>query len=468
MHEDEPYRIAIVGMGFAGTATAVALLRGWGGAPLALHLIERRGRPGPGVAYSTPCGEHLLNVRAGAMSLLEDDPGDFARWLAARDPGAAANGFAPRRSYGAYLAESLDAAERGARAQGLTVRRHADEAVDVLPGGAWRCPRVLLRTGRELDADTVVLAPGPGRPAPPAGLREHAGLVADACDWPSLAHLGRARRVLVVGTGLTMVDAALSLVPEGCRGPEILAVSRHGLLPRAHRAAAEPGSFRPVWPRRPLTADGLARGVERAVRDACAAGEDWRPVVDGLRPETQRLWRALGLEERRRFLERHARRWDVLRHRMAPEVHARVRELRAHGRLRILPAGVLGLDPLPGGRVAARLRLADGSARVEADAVLGATGFGLGSDEPLIAALVAGGAAAPDPLGLGLRTAPDGALLDARGEASDAIYTLGAQRRGDLWESTAVPEIRAQAAAIAAAVTTRHRHCQLSRSSLIS
>jgi uncharacterized NAD(P)/FAD-binding protein YdhS len=67
------------------------------------------------------------------------------------------------------------------------------------------------------------------------------------------------------------------------------------------------------------------------------------------------------------------------------------------------------------------------------------------SANPLLQALLADGGACPDPLALGLRSTDDGTLLDSEGHADGRIFTLGALRRGELWETTAVQEIRAQA-----------------------
>jgi uncharacterized NAD(P)/FAD-binding protein YdhS len=51
---------------------------------------------------------------------------------------------------------------------------------------------------------------------------------------PSEAGLDPDGTVLILGTGLTMVDYALSLIDGGHRG-RIAAMSRRGLLPRVHR-----------------------------------------------------------------------------------------------------------------------------------------------------------------------------------------------------------------------------------------
>ena len=65
-------------------------------------------------------------------------------------------------------------------------------------------------------------------------------------------------------------------------------------------------------------------------------GGDWRSAIDALRPHTQRLWQAMSHAQRRRFLRHGRAYWDILRHRMAPEVEVRINALREEGRLEIL------------------------------------------------------------------------------------------------------------------------------------
>jgi uncharacterized NAD(P)/FAD-binding protein YdhS len=417
-----PLRVVVVGGGFCGTATTVALLRAR--RPLAITLVERSGEPGRGVAYSTPDARHLLNVCAGNMSAIADRPRDFVHWA-----GAEASAFLPRRVYGDYLRDVLARHDRG------RVRHIRDEAVRI-EGTA-----VVTARGARLGADVVVLATGISPPSAVPG-PDHPAYVADPWDHDAIAALADREHVVVVGTGLTMVDVALTLSSGTTR---ITAVSRHGELPRCHRTGL-PGPGEPAAePGRHATADALAAHVEARARTG-----EWRTTVDSLRPVTQALWRALPLAEKQRFVERHARRWEVHRSRMAPEVAARVRELRATGRLRILAAPVDGLDP-DGDRIAVRA----GERRLLAGGVVNATGPAWDcrrGSNALVRSLLASGAASPGPVGLGLRTDPGGALLDRAGHASRSVFTLGALRRGELWETVAVPELREQAAALATRV----------------
>lgn len=440
MRSSAAFRVVIAGGGAAGSLVAIQLARAWPAArPLQVTLLDRGGAFGRGVAYATDDPAHLLNVTADAMSAFADRPADFALWADAR--GLAERGgrsFVPRAAYGAYLSERLAAAER---AHPGAIHRRVGAAVAIAT--AARDMRVHLADGGVLAADAVVLATGLSRPSALPGVAIELGgdprLVEDPWDTRRLRGLA-ARHVVIAGTGLTMVDAALTLARRpDCR---VTAVSRSGLLPRAHRdqvRAVPPPVVRPE--EGPWRADELAARVAAAAR----AARDWRSAVDSLRPVSVALWRSLGVEEQRRFLAVHARCWDVHRHRMAPAVAARVRELRAQGRLQVRAATIGAVR----GAADGSLRVALDGTAVHCHALIIATGPDLAlarGGDPLVRQLVADGLAVADPLGIGLRAGPDGELA---GAGDGRLFALGALLRGERWETTAIPEIRAQATAIA-------------------
>jgi uncharacterized NAD(P)/FAD-binding protein YdhS len=87
--------------------------------------------------------------------------------------------------------------------------------------------------------------------------------------------------ILIVGSGLTMVDMTLSLNRRGYRGP-IAVVSRRGLLSAAHRPVRESYlSERDV----PFGAElsALLAWMRGLATKAGAEGADWRSAVDALR-----------------------------------------------------------------------------------------------------------------------------------------------------------------------------------------
>ena len=463
--------VAIVGGGASGVLTAVHLLRRR--SPVRIVLVEEGPRLGRGVAYGTACAAHLLNVPASGMSAFPGEPDHFLQWARSRRPEAHGGSFLPRRLYGEYLewclAEEIAAARRRTP---FTAMQGRVTGLVSGPGGA----ALRLAGGETLWASQVVLAMG-NSPAPADAEAASAprGPIRDAWQPDAIADRPPGRPVVLIGTGLTAVDVMLSLEEAGFDG-RIHAVSRRGLFPQPHLPAASPaaaplpvpplpGSSRPGVPgagATPERARELVAALRAEVRLAVALGGDWRSVVDGLRPRTQALWAALPEAERAR-LHRHALRyWEVHRHRMAPEVAERIGRLRRSGRLQVTAGHVLSVTATSGGAaVTVRPRGARAAGTASSDAteltlqggvVIRCTGprEHLGSvADPLLDALFAGGDARPGPLGLGLAVDEHGRLLDRAGDPSDTLWALGPLRRGALLETTAVPEIREQAAALA-------------------
>lgn len=440
------HTLAIVGAGAAGALTAIQVCETAARrrAPLDLVLIDPAPEAGRGTAYATPDPRHRLNVPAGGMSCYPDDPGHLTRWLCRHgEPTVTADDFITRYRFGAYLADTLGQAI--VRAHGVVrvrrVRARAESCADAADGRV----EVRLADGGRLSADSAVLATGPapgsGAWAPPA-LRTSPRFVAapwvpGALDGP----LADTADVLLVGTGLTAVDLALTLDRPG---RVLHAVSRGGLLPQPH--ALHPAGSMP--PPEGLTGASLAelrRAVYRHAGRALRRHGDWRPALDSLRPHTAQLWGSLTPGERAEFLERDGALWNTHRHRMAPATAEALARVRASRRLRVHSGRIAEARTEPDGTVT--VVLADGRT-LRAGWVIDCTGPGRHLDDPLWHALVDAGAAVAGPLGMGVATR-DGRLLDAHGRAARPLFTLGAPRRGELWETTAVPEIRVQAAALA-------------------
>ena len=449
MRIEQRWDVLIVGGGASGALLAAQLLRNAPG-PLQVALLERAGRVGPGLAYSTESPSHLLNVPAGGMSALLDDPEHFLRWIRRVEPATGPGDFVQRRRYGQYLEAVLREAREGA-APGVGLEVLRGEALSVSRVGDTA--RVVLAHGRVLEARTVVLAVGNATPAdlPVAdgGLYASPHYVRSPWAEGALRHVLPHHSVLLVGTGLTMVDTVLSLADRNHEG-RIHALSRHGLLPHVHRPGVVAGP--PVAPAEPHRIRSILSALRREVRHT-REDADWRGVVDALRPLTASLWRGLPEPERRRFL-RHLRSfWDVHRHRMAPAVNDILQQLQRVGVMRIHAARVRGFQLTDEGWVLARVRPRGSAheATFRVQHVINCTGpdASIGRGHPLLRGLLDSRLVRTDALGLGLATDAEGALLDARGRASDMLFTLGPLRRGDLWESTAIPEIREQALALA-------------------
>lgn len=444
--------VAIIGGGFSGVALVAELIRRRKG--LAVTLVESAERLGRGVAYGTAVGSHLLNTRASQMSLYADDPDHFVRWSRRRGHAVHGTEFLPRCEYGEYLEESLRELCAAAAPTGLTVHLQA-QAADVVPNGERFTVRLVDR--RTLIADAVVIATGHPSPADPfrGDLPDHScRYLRDPWRCDAYASIAPSDRVLIVGTGLTAVDTVLALEQGGHRGP-IHALSRHGLLPRAHRAdrpALPPDLRTELFVG--LSHDDLRRAIATVRRVAACADErgvGWQAVIDALRPAVPRLWTALCPSHRRRFVQSLQPYWDVHRHRLPPSQASRVAELQAGGRLKVM-AGRLRSGVDEGKSIVAEytLRASGELVRERYDWVINCTGssFTKGVTRPLERRLLERGLLLADPLGLGYVATDIGAVIGAGGPLA-GLYLLSPACRANFWEHTAVPELRAQAAALA-------------------
>jgi uncharacterized NAD(P)/FAD-binding protein YdhS len=437
----EKATIAILGGGFTGATLAAQLLRHWAN-PLRIVVIERGPARGRGVAYSTMQGWHLLNVPAGDMSAFADDRGHLLRWAQTNfDSRVGPESFLPRRVYGQYIESLL---QKTSDSRPTEFEWKCDQAVSVVRSG--NKAEIGLLSGNTIPADKVILALGnfppsdPPLPGKPPGSPRY---IQFAWSAAALEGVENENDILLIGSGLTSVDLAVALRAREFRGT-IHILSRRGLLPHKHAAAKKWPAF---WSdTSPRTALGLMRLVRKQVEDADQHGYDWRAVIDSLRPFTQQIWRSLPQQERRRFL-RHARPyWEVHRHRIAPEIGGLLgyqllnHHIQAHaGRINSYREGKEGVE------IGYRDRKTGKDRSLRVDRVINCTGPETDCrrlDNPLLTSLQDQELVRPDPLFLGLDVSDDGALIDASGVPSDFLYTVGPPRKGSLWETTAVPEIR--------------------------
>ncbi|AWK87296.1 hypothetical protein DEW08_14675 [Azospirillum thermophilum] len=461
-HRIARQHVAIVGAGFTGSMLAAHLLRR-SDRPTTVTLIERAPTPGTGLAYSTPNSGHVLNVRAYNMSAFPDDPRHFLRWLWAHDSDLpmppSGHAFVSRACYGAYIRDVLAEAQAAAPPQ-VTLKHVQGEVVDTAGTGDGISLR--LSNGLIVTADVAALCVGHFPPSPPAvaptDLVASHRFIGDPWDQQAVAAIGRDDTVLILGTGLTMVDTVLSLEEQGHRG-RIVAVSRRGLLPNRHEEVRPYKSF--VCPEvMPRTVLDVLIALKADVRRAQDQGYDWRSAFDALRPHHHRIWKHLPLEERRRFL-RHARPfWEVHRHRMAPEVADRIAAALASGRLSVRAGRIRSLA-LTGDGVEVAVqprRSGDGRWVMTVGAMINAAGPECDYERvrhPLVRSLLDRGLARPDELRLGLDVTEEGAVIDAAGRASERLFAFGPVAKAPFWEMTAVPELRSQCAAAAERLAAR-------------
>ncbi|MFD1703930.1 FAD/NAD(P)-binding protein [Methylopila henanensis] len=437
----KPRTILVVGGGLSGSLLA---LRAIENPANRVVLIERAGALGRGVAYGACDPEHLLNVPLFRMEVGLSP--SFQDWLGANRPhelnaddGGLKDSFVSRRSFGDYIE---DVTERNVLAGRLTRVRG-----DVVEIGREGEPYALLRDGRVLRGTHVVLATGNLPPKTPRfrdeGVLDSPVFIPDPWDVHKDRLPASGATVLLIGSGLTMVDVALRLARNGHQGP-IIALSRRGLLPNRH---VHGGQWRNAFEDRPLTPLAALRLLKREAREAAAQGVPWQRVIDAARPSLASVWTSWSRDERRRFL-RHGRTiWDVHRHRMAGAVASPIDQLVRSGRLQVRAGRIDGLKRTPSGAlVNLRPRGSRETVGIEVDTIVNCTGPRSSFDdlnEPAYIKLKERGLLVADDLGLGVKTFGC-AVVDRYATPSDWLFAIGPLTRPEWWEITAAPEISAQ------------------------
>lgn len=378
--------------------------------PVHITVVNDGAPVGRGVAYRQRRPEYLLNVAARNMSAFPHEPDHFLQWLRTRSEFEPVpdielrERFVPRQIYGDYLRSIV---QHHLQSPGDSASASCEfvigAAVDVEPAGN-RC-QVRLADGSAVEADRVILATGNEPPAPLPGteeLDEHPAWVGNPWQaWEDRLPADDGT-VVILGTGLTAIDAIITLGALGWRG-RIHAVSRHGWFAQSHFRGIDYPEFPPTDV--DLTTLGLDELVT-LVAEHCAILQQRNAnpaiIVDKLRPYTQHIWSGFSLAERLTFAKEHAARWNVLRHRIAPGIHAQVTSSQLTGQLQVHAGAVVNV-------VAEQHRICvslNGQPALDDDLVINATGPPTrftATRSVLLRNLLDRGAIATDDLDMGVR-----------------------------------------------------------------
>ncbi len=459
-------KIAILGGGLAGVSVAMQLIR-QASQPLLLQIFDPSGQFGRGLAYQPRQMAHLLNVAAGKMSLDPALPDDFVHWLqqqpqfAGDEPAVLTQAYLPRSVFGDYVVQRWQEAQVLAGTKGLQLQL-CTARVTALDLTKPTAPR-LQSEGRWQDCQQLVLACGNELPRHPAGfaaVQRHPAYVHNPWSDAWLQHLHPDSKVLILGNGLTMVDTLLSLRAAGLKTP-VLSVSPHGygMLPHRH-PGLQLHQFSQTLPEQ-ATLRQLLHLFNRARHQVRRLGISAEPLIDALKPHTQRYWQQCNDAEKALFMRRLRHLWGVARHRVPLHLHDQLQQQRLHGLLEVHAGVVVAVRPV-GEQLVLQINSRvhrDAAAHVfqyKADMVINCTGPEQDYRNlpgHLLQQAIAAGTLAAGPLGLGL--AADAASLrvkDAKAAVQPAVYAIGSLLRGELWETTALHEIRQQARQIAAGI----------------
>lgn len=433
--------MVIIGAGFTGILTALHLVRQQTTTKFDVIVIEKSATFGRGLAYGVEGDAFRLNVPARNMGAWHDKPGDFSQWLTANGYGVDESDYVPRDWYGKYL-QSLLAEYSDAR---LSLR--SGEVLDVSQLNEHSF-ETMLSDGSVVKSSHVVVAIGNIERSRFQGFS-----VSDTFLAPykpeSYRGISSAHEILIIGTGLSAVDCVLECERHGFRGKYRM-ISRHGRLPLAHEINAASGRSYA----RDFFRGTLREIVHRFAIEARAAGSS-SDLIAAMRPFNQELWKGFSAADKRRFL-RHVRPlWEPHRHRIPVRAAATLNQLLDNGRL-VVEAGRLVSITNHGesGTAAVKLRSKTEVTHKYTRVFLctGSEGKLTDSEMPLIKNLLKRNLISPGPLGLGVAS-----HSQSRTSASPNFLVVGPMLREELWEITAVAELR-RAAADAAGQIARFAH----------
>ncbi len=449
--------IVIIGGGFCGTMTLIQLLRQTRN-PLHIILVNKNYPLAKGIAYSTEDENHLLNVAAGKMSAFPEDPDHFLNWVKnqkslkrfVKDELYLA--YLPRYIYGNYIQDILDESlkKKPSFVEYTVLNDGAKDVVQTI-----NKYKIVLHANNAITVDKVILATGNSLPSqlPIKDDRFYTSQNYFGNPWHKSATESTRpdETVFIIGTGLTMLDTALSIARNGFRG-KIIALSRNGLLPLHHKRRKPYlqilDDLKP-----PYRLQQLYEIYFNHIVQAEAQGNPAEALMDAIRPRIQEIWMGLSIPEKIQFMTHIKHFWNVTRHRAAKEVHDAISILREKNILDVMAGRLISMTETGNDiEVIFREKKTLKNRIIKVNRIINCTGPETDItkvNDPFIKNLLKRGFIVPDELKLGVNALPDGTIIHKDNSLSSFLFTIGTNLKGILWESTAVPELRLQAQQLA-------------------
>ena len=452
--------ITIIGGGFTGTMTAVQLLQ-HATEPFSLTIINEKESFNKGIAFNPYSQKHLLNVITAKMSAFKKEGSHFLDWVMNQkayegmDRNLIANSFLPRHIYGEYLSQIWLDAVRLQQEKKISVRVIDACVIDL----KVQKKRVSLLTSdnERIETTYAVIATGNALPGNPTignpAFFDSNSYFQNPWRMEAVANLDTIKPVLIIGNGLTMVDTVIGLQENGFRG-QIYSLSPNGfnILPHRHNGLVYTKLIDEL--RDDLSLYEIVQLFNKHIKSLKEFGVSPEPLIDSIRVYTQQIWKRLSVEEKKKFMGRLRHLWGVARHRIPLHIHDRLQQLRLDGKLHIISGKLIDITEQPGTvKVEYIDRKEKGTKHIEVSRVINCTGPDtnlMSADHSFLKKCLLKGDITQDELKLGIVADTETfEVVNRKGEKQHRLLTLGSNLKGELWESTAVNELRAQAEALA-------------------
>ena len=458
--------IVIVGCGASGALLAVNLIQHCSNIPLQISIFNNSPDLANGIAYSTSHEEHLLNVRANNMSALIERKDDFHNWLLRNNIEMLATDYAKRQDYGKYLRELLEDSVNS-KSDNIKINIYYDEVIDI-EVNTENSAYILSGNGLRIEADYIFLAIGNFPPSNPI-LEDNSyvnslNYFANSWNWGNFDDINLQNQtnktIFILGTGLTMVDAVLTLNEKGIKS-KIVALSRHGLLPAEHVPQGNYPDFSYEFQYK-INLLEILNIIKKHLKLAEDSGFSPLLVIDSLRPHLQDIWINFSDNDKELFLRRLRHYWDVARHRMPPQCSKYIKYLSNTGNLEIISGNLISVREIENLLFIEYFdKKINKLEKIVSSTMINCTGPETDLSNvknTLLSNLFKKGMITNDRFKLGLNSSVEGAIKNSKNETSNFIFTLGPTLRGVLWETVAIPEIRVQAWKLAEMVAEKEKN----------
>lgn len=461
-------KIGIIGGGFTGTMTAVQLIDK-STEPCEIILINERETLNKGIAYNPYSDKHLLNVIAVKMSAYPDNPDHFLDWIMRRDEfknkdkTLIANSFLPRQVYGEYLCGIWEGAKKRAELKQIKITTIDSFVVDldVTESSVSLC----LDNNLKLNIHNCVIATGNHLPRNPRiknmDFYNSPNYFQNPWKVESVKDTNENLPVLIVGNGLTMVDTVLGLLEQGFKG-EIYSISPNGfnILPHRHNGLKYSKLVEELHD--DMTIYELVKLVNQHIKTVREYGVSAEPIIDSLRPHTQSIWKSFSDQEKDLFMSRLRHLWGVARHRIPLHSHDKIQQLRIDGKLHINSGKIIDINESNESIIIQYFDKKENEIKeINVSRIINCTGPEtdlMSLDKSFLKNCLLKGILTQDKLSLGIKANTESfKIVNSDGKPHPNLFTIGSNLKGELWESTAVNELRGQAEKLAEKLKAQQR-----------
>jgi len=476
-------KIGIIGGGFAGTMTVVQIVlqtqlveKNYNN-DLEIFIFNQKESFNKGIAYNSYSDEHLLNVNTIKMSAFPDQPTHFLDWVLKKekfkkyDYNWLGSAYLPRRLYGEYLSQIWEDAIQKAIQKNISVF-FIDSIVDSIEINNTNSEnKITISTQNETKTtvDKCIITTGNQIPRSPIiknnSFYKSKNYFQNPWQQNAVDNLNTQKSVLIIGNGLTMVDIVLSLLEKKYLSDfegKIYSISPNGftILPHRNNGIKYMQFVEDLEKLTsnfsiPLSLLEVVKLVNKHIKLVRSLGLSAESVIDSIRPYTQMIWRNLSDKEKKIFMSRLRHLWGVARHRIPLHIHDKIQRLRIEGKLQVYSGKLIDInESIKDGKECIEVEYFDKKEKItktiKVGRIINCTGAETNlmnlEDDNFLKKCLSEGIITQDKLKLGICTNINTfQILDKNDNSYPNLFTIGSNLKGEIWESTAINELRSQA-----------------------